>query len=483
MGRAPSTWARLSRSRSHSPSGRARQSRSRSNSHQRRERKSSARSGSPYSRAGRSTGRSCSPHSRVRHSGSMDKSPHGGAIQFRFSSHSAHSKNGLSGTSSISHSGRSMQSASGSYLPHSGARRSRSRSYSPRGSARPIRGSKHAHSHKMSGPSSKVSSSTAELNFNSFCVKVMNLPLEFSDKFILRKIRRRFTSFGNVISVTIHHAEDLRFVVVVYKSQAEQTKALGANGEYLFRHPLSVTAYKGSQSQPLTLTGNKTQASVPHVNKKRFSGSHHVPNTSPSRLSVEKVESPRQYSEESNDSEPHPSRMLFISNLDSNITNQDLFVKFGRFGEIVDVYINSLPGAARQFAFLQYAHISSTASAIKAMNGSFLGKCQVALSFGAIQPTRCVFVEGLSSNLTKEYLIQRFSEHGVVENVLYGRQRGAALILYVDELSARKAVKVTRSLKITGDRIMMDFANESFQLHFCQSILATERDVQDFNCV
>lgn len=335
----------------------------------------------------------------------------------------------------------------------------------------------------MSGPSSKVSRSTAELNWNYFCVKVMNLPLESSDKFILRKIKNRFKSFGNVISVTIHHAEDLRFVVVVYKSEAEQTKALGANGDCLFGHPLSVTVYKGSRSQYLTLKGKKTQASVPHVNKKRFSGSHHVPNTSPSRLSVEKGESPRQSFKESNDSEPQPSRMLFISNLDSNITNHDLFVIFGRFGEIVDVYINSLPGAARQFAFLQFAHVSSTASAIKAMNGAFLGKCQVALSFGAIQPTRCVFVEGLSSKLTNEYLIQRFSEHGAVEKVLYGRQRGAALILYVDEVSARKAVKVTRSLKITGDRIMMDFANDSFQLHFCQSVLATERDAQYFNCV
>ncbi|KAJ1079885.1 hypothetical protein NDU88_000117 [Pleurodeles waltl] len=302
----------------------------------------------------------------------------------------------------------------------------------------------------------------------------MNLPLEAPDKFILGKIKNRFKSFGNVISMKLHRAEDCRFVVVVFKSQAEQTKALGANGDCLFGQPLLVTLYERSQSQYLTLSSkdNKTQASVPHANKKRLSGSHHVLNTSPSRLiSAEKDEFPRQSSEEINDSEPQPSRMLFISNLDSDITKQDLLDKFGRFGEIVDIYINSLPGAARQFAFLQFACISSAALSLKAMNGAFLGKCQVALSFGTIQPTRCVFVEGLSSFLTNEYLIQRFSEHGTVEKVLYSRQRGSALILYVDEVSARKAVKVTRSLKITGDTIVMDYANDSFQLHFCQSIL------------
>ncbi|XP_037627944.1 msx2-interacting protein isoform X3 [Sebastes umbrosus] len=276
----------------------------------------------------------------------------------------------------------------------------------------------------------------------SFGIKVQNLPVRSTDTSLKDGLFHEFKKHGKVTSVQIHGASEDRYGLVFFRQQEDQEKALGASkGKLFFGMQIEVTAWSGPETE----------------SENEF----------------------RPLDERIDEFHPKATRTLFIGNLEKTTTYHDLLNIFQRFGEIVDIDIKKVNGAP-QYAFLQYCDIASVCKAIKKMDGEYLGNNRLKLGFGKSMPTTCVWLDGLASNTTEQFLTRHFCRYGHVVKVVFDRMKGMALILYNNIEYAQAAVKDTKGWKIGGSKIKVDFANQESQMAFYRSMQASGQDIRDF---
>ncbi|KAJ6656758.1 hypothetical protein lerEdw1_003089 [Lerista edwardsae] len=281
----------------------------------------------------------------------------------------------------------------------------------------------------------------------SFGIKVQNLPVRSTDTSLKDGLFHEFKKYGKVTSVQIHGASEERYGLVFFRQQEDQEKALNASkGKLFFGMQIEVTAWIGPETE----------------SENEF----------------------RPLDERIDEFHPKATRTLFIGNLEKTTTYHDLRNIFQRFGGIVvrtawDIDIKKVNGVP-QYAFLQYCDIASVCKAIKKMDGEYLGNNRLKLGFGKSMPTNCVWLDGLSTNVTDQYLTRHFCRYGPVVKVVFDRLKGMALVLYNEIEYAQAAVKETKGRKIGGNKIKVDFANRESQLAFYQSMEKTGQDIRDF---
>ncbi|KAJ8260213.1 hypothetical protein GJAV_G00178410, partial [Gymnothorax javanicus] len=270
-----------------------------------------------------------------------------------------------------------------------------------------------------------------------------NLPVRSTDTSLKDGLFHEFKKYGKVTSVQIHGASEERYGLVFFRQQEDQEKALGASkGKLFFGMQIEVTAWNGPETE----------------SENEF----------------------RPLDERIDEFHPKATRTLFIGNLEKTTSYHDLLNIFQRFGEIVDIDIKKVNGAP-QYAFLQYCDIASVCKAIKKMDGEYLGNNRLKLGFGKSMPTTCVWLDGLASNITEQYLTRHFCRYGHVLKVVFDRLKGMALILYNNIEYAQAAVKETKGWKIGGNKIKVDFANQESQVAFYRSMQASGQDIgRDF---
>ncbi|OXB77257.1 UNVERIFIED_CONTAM: hypothetical protein H355_002249, partial [Colinus virginianus] len=276
----------------------------------------------------------------------------------------------------------------------------------------------------------------------SFGIKVQNLPVRSTDTSLKDGLFHEFKKYGKVTSVQIHGASEERYGLVFFRQQEDQEKALNASkGKLFFGMQIEVTAWIGPETE----------------SENEF----------------------RPLDERIDEFHPKATRTLFIGNLEKTTTYHDLRNIFQRFGGIVDIDIKKVNGVP-QYAFLQYCDIASVCKAIKKMDGEYLGNNRLKLGFGKSMPTNCVWLDGLSTNVTDQYLTRHFCRYGPVVKVVFDRLKGMALVLYNEIEYAQAAVKETKGRKIGGNKIKVDFANRESQLAFYHSMEKTGQDIRDF---
>ncbi|XP_030042029.1 msx2-interacting protein [Microcaecilia unicolor] len=276
----------------------------------------------------------------------------------------------------------------------------------------------------------------------SFGIKVQNLPVRSTDTSLKDGLFHEFKKYGKVTSVQIHGASEERYGLVFFRQQEDQEKALNASkGKLFFGMQIEVTAWIGPETE----------------SENEF----------------------RPLDERIDEFHPKATRTLFIGNLEKTTTYHDLRNIFQRFGEIVDIDIKKVNGVP-QYAFLQYCDIASVCKAIKKMDGEYLGNNRLKLGFGKSMPTNCVWLDGLSANITDQYLTRHFCRYGPVVKVVFDRLKGMALVLYNEIEYAQAAVKETKGRKIDGNKIKVDFANRESQLAFYRSMESSGQDIRDF---
>ncbi|XP_069096214.1 msx2-interacting protein isoform X2 [Pleurodeles waltl] len=238
----------------------------------------------------------------------------------------------------------------------------------------------------------------------SFGVKVQNLPVRSTDTSLKDGLFHEFKKYGKVTSVQIHGVSEERYGLVFFRQQEDQEKALiSSKGKLFFGMQIEVTAWVGPETE----------------SENEF----------------------RPLDERIDEFHPKATRTLFIGNLEKTTTYHDLRLLFQRFGEIVDIDIKKLNGVPN-YAFLQYCDIASVCKAIKKMDGEFLGNNRLKLGFGKSMPTNCVWLDGLSSNVSEQYLTRHFCRYGPV--------------------------------------VKVDFANRESQLAFYRSMDTSGQDIRDF---
>ncbi|XP_077167134.1 msx2-interacting protein isoform X2 [Paroedura picta] len=276
----------------------------------------------------------------------------------------------------------------------------------------------------------------------SFGIKVQNLPVRSTDTSLKDGLFHEFKKYGKVTSVQIHGASEERYGLVFFRQQEDQEKALNASkGKLFFGMQIDVTAWIGPETE----------------SENEF----------------------RPLDERIDEFHPKATRTLFIGNLEKTTTYHDLRNIFHRFGGIVDIDIKKLNGIP-QYAFLQYCDIASVCKAIKKMDGEYLGNNRLKLGFGKSMPTNCVWLDGLSTTITDQYLTRHFCRYGPVVKVVFDRLKGMALIVYNEIEFAQAAVKETKGRKIGGNKIKVDFANRESQLAFYNSMEKPGQDIRDF---
>ncbi|XP_068603553.1 msx2-interacting protein [Brachionichthys hirsutus] len=276
----------------------------------------------------------------------------------------------------------------------------------------------------------------------SFGIKVQNLPVRSTDTSLKDGLFHEFKKHGKVTSVQIHGSSEERYGLVFFRQQEDQEKALGASkGKLFFGMQIEVSAWNGPETE----------------SENEF----------------------RPLDERIDEFHPKATRTLFIGNLEKTTAYHDLLNIFQRFGEIVDIDIKKVNGAP-QYAFLQYCDIASVCKAIKKMDGEYLGNNRLKLGFGKSMPTTCVWLDGLASNTTEQFLTRHFCRYGHVVKVVFDRMKGMALILYNNIEYAQAAVKDTKGWKIGGSKIKVDFANQESQMAFYRSMQASGQDIRDF---
>ncbi|XP_056400558.1 msx2-interacting protein isoform X3 [Hyla sarda] len=218
----------------------------------------------------------------------------------------------------------------------------------------------------------------------SFGIKVQNLPVRSTDTSLKDGLFHEFKKYGKVTSVQIHGVSEERYGLVFFRQQEDQEKALNASkGKLFFGMQIEVTAWVGPETE----------------SENEF----------------------RPLDERIDEFHPKATRTLFIGNLEKTTTHLDLHNVFQRFGEIVDIDVKKVNGVP-QYAFLQYCDITSVCKAIKKMDGEYLGNNRLKLGFGKSMPTNCVWIDGLSSSVTEQYLTRHFSRYGPVLKVDFANQ-------------------------------------------------------------
>ncbi|KAK2862109.1 hypothetical protein Q5P01_001642 [Channa striata] len=275
----------------------------------------------------------------------------------------------------------------------------------------------------------------------SFGIKVQNLPVRSTDTSLKDGLFHEFKKHGKVTSVQIHGASEDRYGLVFFRQQEDQEKALSVSkGKLFFGMLIEVTAWNG----PETESENEFRPLDGRIDEFH----------------------------------PKATRTLFIGNLEKTTSYQQLLDIFQRFGEIVDIDIKKVNGVP-QYAFVQYSDIASVCKAIKKMDGEYLGSNRLKLGFGKSMPTTCVWLDGLASNITEQYLTRQFCRYGPVVKVVFDRLKGMALILYNNTDFAQAAVRETKGWKIGGNKIKVDFASQESQLAFYRSMQASGQDIRD----
>ncbi|KAM3878176.1 msx2-interacting protein [Diretmus argenteus] len=276
----------------------------------------------------------------------------------------------------------------------------------------------------------------------SFGIKVQNLPVRSTDTSLKDGLFHEFKKHGKVTSVQIHGASEDRYGLVFFRQQEDQEKALTVSkGKLFFGMLIEVTAWNG----PETESENEFRPLDGRIDEFH----------------------------------PKATRTLFIGNLEKTTSYQQLLDIFQRFGEIVDIDIKKVNGVP-QYAFVQYSDIASVCKAIKKMDGEYLGSNRLKLGFGKSMPTTCVWLDGLASNITEQYLTRHFCRYGHVVKVVFDRLKGMALILYNNTDFAQAAVRETKGWKIGGNKIKVDFASQESQMAFYRSMQTSGQDIRDF---
>ncbi|XP_031235195.1 msx2-interacting protein isoform X2 [Mastomys coucha] len=233
----------------------------------------------------------------------------------------------------------------------------------------------------------------------SFGIKVQNLPVRSTDTSLKDGLFHEFKKFGKVTSVQIHGTSEERYGLVFFRQQEDQEKALTASkGKLFFGMQIDVTAWVGPETE----------------SENEF----------------------RPLDERIDEFHPKATRTLFIGNLEKTTTYHDLRNIFQRFGEIVDIDIKKVNGVP-QYAFLQYCDIASVCKAIKKMDGEYLGNNRLKLGFGKSMPTNCVWLDGLSSNVSDQYLTRHFCRYGPVVKVDFANRESQLAFYHCMEKSGQ----------------------------------------------
>lgn len=156
------------------------------------------------------------------------------------------------------------------------------------------------------------------------------------------------------------------------------------------------------------------------------------------------------------------NRTLFLGNLDTNLTENDLRRAFERFGVITEVDIKrTARGQSNTFGFLKFENLDMAHRAKLAMAGKVVGRSQIKIGYGKPTPTTRLWVGGLGPWVPLAALAKEFDRFGTIRTIDYRKGDTWAYIQYESMDAAQAACSHMRGFPLGGPdrRLRVDFAD------------------------
>lgn len=168
-------------------------------------------------------------------------------------------------------------------------------------------------------------------------------------------------------------------------------------------------------------------------------------------------------------------RTVFVSNLDFEVTEDDIQEFMSSSGTIAEVRLVKHPtGKSKGYAFVEF-EVKEDAEGAKLRDNELMGKRPVYISecdpekktgfkFTVGLEKRKLFIKGLDLEVTKPELVEIYEKFGklaAVRIVTYrnGHSKGIAFIEYEEEVSAATALVKTDNMKVRGQEIEVALSN------------------------
>ncbi|CAF1547502.1 unnamed protein product, partial [Adineta ricciae] len=180
------------------------------------------------------------------------------------------------------------------------------------------------------------------------------------------------------------------------------------------------------------------------------------------------------------------TRTLYIGNLQSEISYNELRETYSAYGDIIELEIKRQTQTPHQlpFAFVQYADIKSVVKAMRSFDSKMNRDHSIKLGFGKSQPTNVLWLDDIPLNVTestiRSFIIRQTSL--ATEQVLdiyidnrnsHKTQAAQCLIYFADTRAAQEAINLIRGKKVDSKKIQVDFASKVFVTRFSDIIEET----------
>lgn len=143
--------------------------------------------------------------------------------------------------------------------------------------------------------------------------------------------------------------------------------------------------------------------------------------------------------------EGKPSRVLFITNIDSSKSEADIRDIFESFGVIEEIEMKKI-GADVASALIKFSSMDCAYKAKTATNWKYLGSMKCRISYGKVSTSRRLWIGGLGPSTTLARLEDEFGKFGNIINLDYISGRPYA---YIEYETANQAQFATHHLKGT----------------------------------
>lgn len=284
---------------------------------------------------------------------------------------------------------------------------------------------------------SSINTSNSSNNLNSqgkpLAICIRNLPLRSTDSSLKDGLFHEYKKHGRVTMVKVIGQGKERYAVVCFKKNEDVEKALEiSKGKLFFGMLVEVSPHDG-----LDLEDND-----------------------------------RPLEAELDEYHPKATRTLFVGNLEKDITNEQLKQHFAVFGEIIEMDIKKQGTAT--YAFIQYSDICSVVRAMRKLDGENLGKStnRIKLGFGKSMPTNCVWIHGISEQISEKTLMKQCVRAGQVLSLNIDRHSNNCLVTYDSSDTAQQALTDLKNRSLNNCRLQVDFASRECQNIFHQKLIA-----------
>ena len=159
--------------------------------------------------------------------------------------------------------------------------------------------------------------------------------------------------------------------------------------------------------------------------------------------------------------DPKATRTLFVGNLETIVSSQELKRAFERFGVVEDVDIKRpARGQGNTYAFVKFSDLDVAAKAKVEMQGEIIGHNRVKIGYGKSQQTTRLWVGGLGPWTSITDLEREFDRFGAIRRIDYKKSDDHAYILYDSLDAASVAAREMRGFTLNDRRLKIDFADK-----------------------